>query len=842
MRRVYFNCIVACLLSLLGLSGWAQTIYAGLNGTTSDWTDGNGWKFCVVGFDANDPSKVTEVPFKGDSDTEFEIAGCLAGKIYYAVMYDEDKEAYSLHSLNLTTGKDVKIADCEQVLDLSYDSKFDMLYALKHYSTDTEDGTAFCYVDTKKGTMDPVIQFKDKSYWGLAMKDGVAYFGENAAISGDWWNYNLELTTFNTETFESSTITGLGKVKNVGSSNCMEFDGDKLYVVQGRNFYTVDLAAKTTTKSEQTLPRELVGLCFAKSSEDAEGQGGGTVDPQPVDEGLVSVVEYYGDAMGQFQGMSRREVTFYNKDKKPVRRASYEASGEDQFTIARYYMYDYDENGKLVCTYDQQYGAGRDGDGDGFSAYKDSVDYSYDDYGRLAVKTDKGRYEQTKYSYDDNGELVKEEISLLSKPDEVFQTLTYSDFAAKGCPQSVKSASEYDYLVYEETFKYNDSKQKTERQRKAYTQLEDGSKQLVVSEQEFWKYDEAGKLVCDSLLKSGQDEWGTLDGKPVPVSKVVYSADNGSDNRTKAQTYTAAYDETSKDYAWNQTPTYTISQTNVFNPELATELAVAPVEGEINTEKLTFSVPDEAALGSYTFDVYRHGFKIARVNLTDEGAYDPETGTLNYVDKDVPNGTYDYFVQTVYSNDESGEEVGQTTSNVVRTKVYSELPAPTNVHAVEKGVDKVETKVLIAWDAPADYEKYGFKRYNVIFDGYRTADNFEADGQATEWVTDMAFLPKKFFVQAVYKYGKANSPVVEVNLDELPTGVSSLTADGQQAEYSNGVLTLAQPADVTVYAANGAQVLRVAQSQSVSLEKLPQGTYVVAVTTAGKSQVVKLAR
>lgn len=846
MRRLYFNSILVCLLSLCGLGGWAQTFYAGLNGTSAEWKEGNGWAFCMVGLDVSDPSTVTEVPFKGTSESAFEIAGCLAGKVYYAVMYDENEETYTLHSLNCTTGTDVNIASTESVLDMTYDSKFDIVYAIKRYSTDTEDGTALCEVNTKTGALTQIMTFNGKNFWGVAAKNGVVYLGENASISGDWWNYNLQFTTYDAGNMTLGEVTGLGKVKGVGSTNCMEFDGDKLYMIQGRRFYTVDLSAKTVSLSDQELPRELAGICFAKSSEDGQGEGGGTVDPQPVSKGLVSLVETYGDPMGDFQGLSSKEYTFYDKNKRPVRRAKYEANG-DNFDLARYFVYEYDEAGHLVCSYNQQYGAGRSGDEDGFGAPHDSIEYTYDDQGRLEQETNKGKYEVYRYHYE-NGELVGKLVYLMSNLDEPIQTIYYDDYVAPGCPQTVHAEGAYTYLNYTETFKYNEAGQKTERHRKAYNEryTDENATEPVIEEvpveSEYWTYDAAGTLVCDSLLKCGYDDMGLYDGKIVPSSKVVYSADNGSDNRTVAKTYTANYDEDTQDYTWAEAPVYTITQTTEFEPLLATELSVAPVEGKLNTQKLSFTVPEEAMLGSYTFDVYRHGFKIARVNLSDEGAYDFDTNMLNYVDADVPNGTYDYYVQTVYNNDETGEEVGQTTSNVVRQTVYTELPAPTNVHGVEAGVDGIDSKVRIAWDAPEGYEDYGFKRYNVIFQGYRTADNFEADGQATEWVTDMEFQPKELYVQAVYKYGKANSDVVTIDYKDLPTGVESLQADGQQASYADGVLTLTQPAAVTVYTAGGVKVLSATNANSVSLQQLPQGTYVVAVSTSGKCQVVKLVR
>lgn len=833
----------------------AVTLYAGINGTGYvDWAEGNGYNFCMVGVSSSDVSTVTEVPFKSDSDEDFETAGCLAGNVYYAVMQDEDWEL-SLHSLNCATGNDVTIGSISEVNDMTYNAENGKVYATYRYFDDEAGGSAIYEVNTSTGELTTVAKIPDLEASTIACKDGVFYLASQGYDSN--WKSTLSITTYNLATGETdaTTYAGMGSAGYAGTTNSMEFNGDDLYLIWGRKVFTIDLSTKTLTQLEGTLPKDFAGLCFAKSSEDATANGGGdTPDPQPEDTRLVSVVEHYGTSMGDWSGLARKEVTYYDKNNNPIRKATYGAvinyttNTIDSLEIERYSVNQYDEAGEhMVLSYSQQYGEGRDGGDKGFAAARDSVEYEYNAEGLLSKKTDKYQTTVTTYEYDENGTLVKESEYLQSNLETPMTTVTYSNFNEANLPQTITGGGQYTYQRYEDTIEYNAAGQKVSRKRVGYTDVwneetEDFDPVASDSESETWTYDESGMLLTDSIAKTGYDEWGSPTGILEPSSKTVYSFDGDNTNRIVCKTYSPYVNEETGIFTWVENPTYSITEKKEYEPLVATELSVEPVEGKINTQKLSFSVPDAAMVGGYVFDVYRHGIKLARVQLSDEGAYDEETGKLTYTDADTKNGTYDYFVQTVLLDELFEEENALNISNVATYTAHVNLPAPTNVRATGKDETDDPTTVTIEWDAPENAADYDFQRYNVIYTGSKVADNAEADGQDTKWTTEFYSWNNELYVQAVYKYGKANSDTLTIDLSEVTAISDASIANGASMSYADCTLSLAAPADVTVYAANGATVATAQGATSLNLANLPKGTYVVAAKMNGQLKVAKVVR
>lgn len=829
------------------------TIYAGINSTGYvDWKAGNGYNFCMVGVSSSDLKTVTEVPFKSESDTNFEMAGCLAGNIYYAVMQDEDTEDITLHTLNCTTGNDVTIGSTKEVSDMTYDAQGQKVYAI--YNDYEDDYVARIYeVNTTTGALTEVTSVEGVQYYGIAAKDGLLYLASTAYDAN--WKNQLSISTYNPATGEidDTSYSELAVVGYSGTTNCMEFNGDDLYLMMGRKLYAVDLTARTAEKFETTFPKDFAGLCFAKSSEDGTDGGGETPEPQPEDTRLVSVVEFYGSSDGEWSGLSRKEVTFYDKNNNPTRKAAYGAvidydKGEvDSLEIERYYVNEYNESGEqLLTSFSQQYGEGRDGADKGFSAVRDSVEYEYNADGLLTKKTDKGQATVTTYEYTD-GVLTLESNYLQSNLSTPMTTVAYSNFNEAGLPQTITGGGQYTYQKYEDTIEYNAAGQKVSRIRKGYTDVwnEETSTFDVVessSESETWTYDETGMLLTDSIAKTGYDEWGSPTGILEASGKTVYSYDGENTNRIVCKTYSPSVNEETGVFSWVENPTYSITEKKEYAPALATELSVEAVEGEINTQKLSFSVPEEAMIGGYVFDVYRHGIKIARVQLSDEGAYDEETGKLTYTDAGTKNGTYDYFVQTVLTDELYEEENPLNISNAVSHTANVKLPAPTNFRATGKNVSTEGTVVYLEWDAPENAANYGFQRYNVIYINAKVADNAEDDGQDTKWTTDFYEWNNKLFVQAVYKYGKANSDTLTIDISKVTAINNASIANGSAMSYANNTLSLSAPADVTVFAANGAAVAQAQGATSLSLANLPKGTYVVTAKVNGKLQVAKVVR
>ena len=94
-----------------------------------------------------------------------------------------------------------------------------------------------------------------------------------------------------------------------------------------------------------------------------------------------------------------------------------------------------------------------------------------------------------------------------------------------------------------------------------------------------------------------------------------------------------------------------------FDGVAASNLTVEEVAGEVNTMKLTAERP-VGALSTTVWNVFRNGCKIGQATKTGR------TG-LEFIDKEVPNGVWDYFIQAEDTHGATGVNV----SNVVEKTV-----------------------------------------------------------------------------------------------------------------------------------------------------------------------------
>ncbi len=567
-------------------------------------------------------------------------------------------------------------------------------------------------------------------------------------------------------------------------------------------------------------------------------------EPQPESKLKVAIVEMYGDVMGDSEGMTKKEVSYYDTNNKLVRKGLYGMPNE----LMRYTVYENNAAGNPTLVYSQQYGVYGNNEAQ-FVASKDSVAYVYDEAGRLVQEIGIATAQRTDYSYDENGNLVKKERYLAEDPYinpadykyYLLQSMTFSNFIAPNCPTLMVSESPQNYLCFSTDISYDDAGRKVKEYSYTVSESFDEAQNPIVvktyKDSKYWNYDETGFLtsVVSKIAEYGDDN----QLKEGDYMRTVYTIDGENPNRVKAQ------EESYFDGEWYKEPTYTITESREFDGETfsATNLTVEAVEGKTNTAKLSFDVPAVAMMGNYAFDVYRKGHKIARLVLSEEGVFDPATNKASYVDAEVANGDYDYFVHTVaidplYPED----EVGYNVSEVVKYTHYVELPAPTNVHGVHYTLKDGEYNVLLAWDAPEADAALGFQRYNVFLTGFQIADNAEADGLATEWTAN--FSNKKatdVYVQAVYKFGKANSETVTVTIENL-TAINGQAIGENGTVYANGTLQLGATANVVIYNAAGKVVKSARQAASVNVAELPAGVYVATVQQNGKVNVVKFAK
>ena len=104
---------------------------------------------------------------------------------------------------------------------------------------------------------------------------------------------------------------------------------------------------------------------------------------------------------------------------------------------------------------------------------------------------------------------------------------------------------------------------------------------------------------------------------------------------------------------------------------------------------------------------------------------------------------------------------------------------------------------------------------------YVPRESLEAYRTAEYWEEFTNFLPIEDFPS--------------VDIDEYEDVAPPVT-------YANGAIAVPAPADIKVYAQDGAKVRHAADATSLSLEGLPRGIYIICVEAEGQRQVMKVAR
>jgi hypothetical protein len=347
---------------------------------------------------------------------------------------------------------------------------------------------------------------------------------------------------------------------------------------------------------------------------------------------------------------------------------------------------------------------------------------------------------------------------------------------------------------------------------------------------ETWTYEFE---TADTVMIHQVHEWfyGFDNGE----KRTVQTYDNGNVNRIKEQVQTLANGQ------WVNEVSYTITELSEMNPDAVATLKV--VDGKLvnqplepNSAVLTISLPEAAVTGTIAFDIYRHGIKLARLN-----AIDAVEGKLTYIDEGVKNYTYDYYVQTVLINELLETEDALNISNVETYTHYVELPVVNEIKCIEARMEGGIYYATIEWTAPADTTGLSFKRYNVMLENMKAADNLETDGQATTWEVNCGYTGKvNLYIQTVYKYGKVNSEMISLDCKALMEAfdIESTTTEAQ-VTVKNGIVS-AVAARLVAYNAQGVQV---AEAMDVlDLNEQPAGIYLVKVETATGVKTVKVRR
>lgn len=565
----------------------------------------------------------------------------------------------------------------------------------------------------------------------------------------------------------------------------------------------------------------------------------GTVHAQTADQKLRSY-ETWGSVMGDFNGVSGKDVTYFGANGQPVAEVNYDAYQDGTFEPSGYTYYGYDDNGRVVKEWSQEY---KIGTGNVMEwKDKDSIVYQYNDAGYLVSERNYLLGDSTAYEYDSDGNKVAM-VKYLPDYQGGYTELsreTYRNFAAPNCPQTIVGTGAY--ASYMNSYKvYYDEDNNIVKKEK----YDEGG---TLRQVEHWTY-ELGILAKYEIntVKSAKGDDGEVTYTENPSKKTIYTVVGTNPLRIKDEQMTYTYGE------WSGYTYHHVTEYCKPDATTAPKLVVEPVADELNTVMLTFDATDVAGASSVAYDVYRHGIKVARVPASE--AVD---GMVTYVDNNVYNGSYDYFVQAVdEAADQSGEDplnsygYGESVSNTVRELFDLDLPAPSNVRVTSVEYSLDSCYVTLEWDESADKDLYILEQYNVFVAGEKYPVNSVATmaGVVVNPITENKYrmflgignaaskLSEDIYVQAVYKMGKANSDTIAVTNDPN-SGIADVEG-GSCIRFSHGVITAGEGVTFDVYSADG-KAVAVGCEGSLSIGNRPSGVYVVRSHSNGRTTTQKV--
>ena len=854
LKNLFLTACIGAALTV-PVSTQAQTAYIGLKTMPSSSSGFEGWNGRMFSFDLTDPATVTGeycvIPTDESSMEDFYIkAGATVGDTYYAYV-EGDFSAGNFRTLNFETNEIKTLSDNTAgftVSDMTYDPVSGKLFALRRlsetselYSVDLEDGSVERYDSITVAPLSAMAADGEGNIYAVSYVQQ----GELGAYTN-----NLTLYSYNVEGKTCTEQREVGTISGSILSTTMEYYEGKLYFVGNKNIAVIDPAAGELTLLDGQLPENsMAGLTFTKSTTLSSGGGGDEpVDPQPEDNGMrVKYEETWGSSMGDVPEdvASKRTIIWYDQYNNPVREArmgrNYDASGSgmsDEWTMMSYTKYDYDSNHRMISSHSEQYGQ-YSGEDFVFKSKNDTILYEYDDNGRLVKESDVAAGTYTVYEYDEEGQttyqakMMPDYYNQYGGEDYVMSSETYSDFVSFNQPKLIVGDGAYESYKFVTDVEYDENNHKV----KATKWNADRSVKQTV-EYWTWRNDSLVEYTLYKAKSDGNGGWTETGSK-----RLVYECVDGDPNKVREIGY--SYDSTN---GWAKNLYSNVTINGYYDAAYApTDLKAEPVENDINTYELSFAAPSVPGFGEVSFDIYRHGFLIGNVKMSDEGAFDPNTGRITYIDKNVPNGSYDYMVQTIMSDEITGEEETYNVSNIVDVNPYVELPAATNLRVVNYDNSTGSDLVTVAWDAPDYDEDLMFQRYNVFITqlGMRAAENNAEDGQDTQYTLTFRFDEEDIFIQTVYHYGKVNSDTIHVNVHELTTSIGSVTqdvADGISINRNEIIVNGATASEITVFNAAGTKEATYRNTDRADISSLPGGVHIAFITINGKNTALKFSK
>lgn len=881
MKKYLLSSLLVLSLALYStVAAWAENVVYGIMPSSTYGARTTSFDIDALGSDVLKLSP----EFAFENAQEFNC-GTSVGDKYYAFVVNSGMDAPAFVTLNFTTGKMVVVNDKSftngkpgfYANGMAYDEANEKLYVIEGVYDESldADATKLYSVDTTNGALTEVATWND-SYEAIA-SDHKGGFYLVKVVSKDRKNYPvLYKVSTDFKVTEAVANTTVNCSYTTANSLVASKDGNTVYYVAGKGVFAFDVTAGTVEKKGD-LNLNIAGVTFGKSS--ADGVAAENIpDDKPAAKRFLVMKRIYGSAMGDVPDDvdSKRTYYYYNVDGKEVGYANYgrlytDLGISDNFNLVDIAKPVFDENGNIVAKNTYQWGPYDFLD----YAFKKSTNcetYEYNEAGQLVSDTTSNYYHE--YTYNEDGTLAT--LNTYNKfTKKLSQSIRYVAYDKKGNVISYVSDGNWDNQKYNADIEYDENGNKVEEFQ--YQVVDDpnmpGSTTNKSKQLETWKY-------VDNCLAEYQRFRYNDKGEEVPEFKTVYEPvveGDYNDVYVRDSTY-FANDKNSK---WMGESTYSrYTYADFTDMEEATHIELtAEVDAKAyNTVNLKFTMPQLAFMQDSKYVIYRDCAPIDTLSFDDVMKIaDPETGLCTYQDKLLKNGTYDYFIQplfTAYSDDmmvadldepgidEGGvvgpeenpeaEWIGYYSTTPVQVTVYTELPAVTEL-ALTGG--EIETSGNIAhlqktyyaglsWKNPENITEYGFKKNSVYLgaDGHALAEVTKAD--STNVKVELEFEEDtEAYVVTSYDLGYAVSDTITVkikDIDAFATGVEGVTVDGAvKATFANNTITLSDNATVSVFAANGQKVYEKNNVTSVSLNNLPAAAYIVCVEKNGNVNAYK---
>lgn len=880
MKKYLLSSLLVLSLALYStVAAWAENVVYGIMPSSTYGARTTSFDIDALGSDVLKLSP----EFAFENAQEFNC-GTSVGDKYYAFVVNSGMDAPAFVTLNFTTGKMVVVNDKSftngkpgfYANGMAYDEANEKLYVIEGVYDESldADATKLYSVDTTNGALTEVATWND-SYEAIA-SDHKGGFYLVKVVSKDRKNYPvLYKVSTDFKVTEAVANTTVNCSYTTANSLVASKDGNTVYYVAGKGVFAFDVTAGTVEKKGD-LNLNIAGVTFGKSS--ADGVAAENIpDDKPAAKRFLVMKRIYGSAMGDVPDDvdSKRTYYYYNVDGKEVGYANYgrlytDLGISDNFNLVDIAKPVFDENGNIVAKNTYQWGPYDFLD----YAFKKSTNcetYEYNEAGQLVSDTTSNYYHE--YTYNEDGTLAT--LNTYNKfTKKLSQSIRYVAYDKKGNVISYVSDGNWDNQKYNANIEYDENGNKVEEFQ--YQVVDDpnmpGSTTNKSKQLETWKY-------VDNCLAEYQRFRYNDKGEDVPEFKTVYEPvveGDYNDVYVRDSTY-FANDKNSK---WMGESTYSrYTYADFTDMEEATHIELtAEVDAKAyNTVNLKFTMPQLAFMQDSKYVIYRDCAPIDTLSFDDVMKIaDPETGLCTYQDKLLKNGTYDYFIQplfTAYSDDmmvadldepgidEGGvvgpeenpeaEWIGYYSTTPVQVTVYTELPSVTEL-ALTGG--EIETSGNIAhlqktyyaglsWKNPENITEYGFKKNSVYLgaDGHALAEVTKAD--STNVKVELEFEEDtEAYVVTSYDLGYAISDTIPVKIKDIDaiTGVEGVTVDGAvKATFANNAITLSDNANISVFAANGQKVYEKDNVTSISLNNLPAAAYIVCVEKNGNVNAYK---